>query len=129
MKRFITIILAIFELVFYTFFMVLIDDITITNVALKQVVHFSSLLIIAILLYFILKLLLKLLKYPAKESLYMVCVYNIIIGIFFPIILIILIPNETLEVFSFLLLVSAFYYGILINIAISIINSLSRKKQ
>lgn len=129
MKKLITIILSIFELIFYTFFMVLIDDITIENVALKHVIHFSSLIVIGIILYFIIRTILNLLKYKNKEALYMVSIWNIILGIFFPIILIIILPNEGIQVFSIMLLVSTFYYGILINIFICVLNSIFKKKK
>lgn len=129
MKKLLTIILSIFELIFYTFFMVLIDDITIENMALKQVVHFLSLIIIGTILYFIIRTILNLLKYKNKETIYMVSIWNIVLGIFFPILLIIILPNEGVQVFSIMLLVSTFYYGILINIVICILNSKVKKKK
>ncbi len=129
MKKLLIIILSIFELIFYTFFMVLIDDITIENMALKQVIHFSSLIIIGTILYFIIRTILNLLKYKNKETIYMVSIWNIVLGIFFPILLIIILPNEGVQVFSIMLLVSTFYYGILINIVICILNSKVKKKK
>ena len=58
MNKFLTIILAIFEFLFYTVLMVLVGSLVIHNEVLKLVLHFVSLSVIAILLYFLIRFIL-----------------------------------------------------------------------
>lgn len=127
MKRFVIGFLAIFELFFYTFFMVLLDSIPITYKVLDLFAHFISLIVVAFVFYFIMRLLFKKIKY-AKKDIYFVVVINLLISLILPVILMIFIPNETINTFLFLILVSAFYYGILINILICLFNYFLTKK-
>lgn len=122
MKKAVIIFLAILELIMYTFLMTLVGSLTIYNSILKLFFHFSSLILISFLIYYIIRFILSRLKYKAKKYIYQVCVWNIIIGILFPIILIILIPNEAFTIFAFLMIICTCCYGIFINICISLEN-------
>lgn len=132
MTKLIIILFAIFEFIFYTFFMVLISEITITSALLKLIAHFASLIIISIILYFLIKLILNKLGLKSKKYIYLICLGNLIFGIIFPLILITIIPNEKFTIFALLLIISTCYYGIFINIIISLLNHFltnRRKKQ
>jgi hypothetical protein len=122
MKKFIIIALSIFEFIFYTFFMFLIESITIESSILKLLLHFSSLILISVILYFIIHFILNKINLKAKKHIFQICIWNIIVGIVFPILLIIIIPNDTFTTFAFLLIVCTLYYGIFINICISLLN-------
>jgi len=127
MERFIKILIAIFSLIFYTFLMVLVDDITIQNQVLKLLVHFGALVIVAIILYFIIKFILKRVNLLSRKNIYKIVLWNFAIGLFFPVVLIILIPNEKFTIFSFMLIVSTIYYGVIINIIVSLLNHFKTK--
>lgn len=122
MTKFITIALSIFEFLFYTVFMVLIGSITIENVTCKLLLHFTSLLIISILLYVIIKFILSKLQMKLKKYLYLIPLCNLIIGFIFPVFLIIIIPSEVLTTLAILLMASTIHYGLFINTSICIIN-------
>ena len=122
MEKFLIILFAIFEYIFYTFFMVLIEEIMIDNAILKLIIHFSSLTIISIVLYYIIRFLLDKLKLKSKKYIYKICIWNLIIGIVFPLLLIIIIPNENFTLFAFILIISTCYYGIFINLLLCILN-------
>lgn len=127
MKKFILTLLAIFELLFYTVFMVLLDSIPITYKILDLFVHFISLIVVAFVFYFLIRLLFQKIKY-SKKDIYLVVVINLLVSLILPVILMIIIPSETVSTFLFLILVSAFYYGILINIFICLFNYFLTKK-
>mgnify|MGYP001851590228 FL=1 len=127
MKKFILTLLAIFELLFYTVFMVLLDSIPITYKILDLFVHFISLIVVAFVFYFLIRLLFQKIKY-SKKDIYLVVVINLLVSLILPVILMIIIPSETVSTFLFLILVSAFYYGILINILICLFNYFLTKK-
>ena len=127
MKKFILTLLAIFELLFYTVFMVLLDSIPITYKILDLFVHFISLTVVAFVFYFLIRLLFQKIKY-SKKDIYLVVVINLLVSLILPVILMIIIPSETVSTFLFLILVSAFYYGILINIFICLFNYFLTKK-
>lgn len=129
MKKFIKVILAIFEFIFYTYFMVLVGELETNNQLLILVVHFLSLLIISIILYYIIRFILKKLDLKSKRDIYEVCLLNIGIGLIFPIILIILIPNVNFTTFALVMLISTGYYGILINIIIALLNHFLTNRQ
>ncbi len=122
MKKFIIVLSSIFELIFYTFFMVLIESVEITNSLLSLVVHFLALFIVASAFYFLVRFVFNKLDMKAKKYIYYVVISNIIIGTIAPVLLIIIIPSEILTTFTFILLVSAIYYGLLINVIISFLN-------
>ncbi len=127
MKKFILTLLAIFELLFYTVFMVLLDSIPITYKILDLFVHFISLIVVAFVFYFLIRLLFQKIKY-SKKDIYLVVVINLLVSLILPVILMIIIPSEIVSTFLFLILVSAFYYGILINILICLFNYFLTKK-
>lgn len=127
MKKFILTLLAIFELLFYTVFMVLLDSIPITYKILDLLVHFISLIVVAFVFYFLIRLLFQKIKY-SKKDIYLVVVINLLVSLILPVILMIIIPSEIVSTFLFLILVSAFYYGILINIFICLFNYFLTKK-
>ena len=130
MKKFIIALSAIFEFIFYTFFMVLIGLIPINNKILELFLHFIGLFLVAILFYLIIRFLFQKLDMKAKKYIYYVGILNLVLGIFAPILLIIIIPNETLTLFAFLVLISSVYYGILINVLIFFFNYfLTNKKK
>ena len=130
MKKFIIALSAIFEFIFYTFFMVLIGLIPISNKILELLLHFIGLFLVAILFYLIIRFLFQKLDMKAKKYIYYVGVLNLVLGIFAPILLIIIIPNETLTLFAFLVLISSVYYGILINVFVFFFNYfLTNKKK
>lgn len=131
MPKFLVILFAIFETIFYTFVMVLINGIVITNVFLQLVVHFLSLTIISFLFYFFIHFLLNKLNWKAKKYIYQICIWNLIVGLIFPVVLIILIPNDKFTIFAEILLVSTLYYGLFVNICIALWNYFftNRKKK
>lgn len=130
MKKFIIALSAIFEFIFYTFFMVLIGLIPISNKILELLLHFIGLFLVAILFYLIIRFLFQKLDMKAKKYIYYAGILNLVLGIFAPILLIIIIPNETLTLFAFLVLISSVYYGILINVFVFFFNYfLTNKKK
>ena len=130
MKKFIIALSAIFEFIFYTFFMVLIGLIPINNKILELLLHFIGLFLVAILFYLIIRFLFQKLDMKAKKYIYYVGILNLVLGIFAPILLIIIIPNETLTLFAFLVLISSVYYGILIDVLVFFFNYfLTNKKK
>lgn len=130
MKKFIIALSAIFEFIFYTFFMVLIGLIPISNKILELLLHFIGLFLVAILFYLIIRFLFQKLDMKAKKYIYYAGILNLVLGIFAPILLIIIIPNETLTLFAFLVLISSVYYGILINVLVFFFNYfLTNKKK
>ena len=122
MKKFIIVVSSIFELVFYTFFMVLLGNIEIMNAGLDLLVHFLSLIVVAGAFYFLIRFLFHKLGMRSKKDIYYVVVVNLMLGLIAPILLIILIPNETLTNFAVLVLLSVVYYGFLINFIICLFN-------
>lgn len=127
MKKFVLTLLAIFELLFYTVFMVLLDSIPITYKILDLLVHFISLIVVAFVFYLLIRLLFKKIKY-LKKDIYLVVVINLMVSLILPVILMIIIPSDSVSTLLFLILVSAFYYGILINVFISLFNYFLTKK-
>ena len=67
----------------------------------------------------------------AKKYIYYIVIWNLILGLIAPVLLIIIIPSEILTTFAFLVLVSSVYYGILINVVICFLNYFltNRKKK
>ena len=122
MKKFIVFLSSVFEFVFYTFLMVLISLIPINNQALKLLVHFLGLILVAFLFYFLIRFIFNKLDMRAKKYIYYVAVVNLILGLIAPIFLILIIPSEVLTNFAFLVLVSSVYYGILINVLLCFFN-------
>ena len=131
MKKLIVVLSSIFELIFYTFFMVLIGSIPFTNKILELVVHFLGLALVAFLFYFLIRFILNKLDMKAKKYIYYIVIWNLILGLIAPVLLIIIIPSEILTTFAFLVLVSTVYYGIFINVAICFCNYFltNRKKK
>lgn len=131
MKKLIIVLSSVFELIFYTFFMVLIGSIPITNKALELVVHFLGLALVALIFYFLIRFILNMLDMKAKKYIYYIVIWNLILGLIAPVLLILIIPSEILTTFAFLVLVSSVYYGILINVVICFLNYFltNRKKK
>lgn len=131
MKKLIIVLSSVFELIFYTFFMVLIGSIPITNKALELVVHFLGLALAALIFYFLIRFILNMLDMKAKKYIYYIVIWNLILGLIAPVLLILIIPSEILTTFAFLVLVSSVYYGILINVVICFLNYFltNRKKK
>ncbi len=122
MERIVVILLAILEFIFYTFTMVLVGSITISQSLLKLLVHFATLTITSILLYFFIRFLLNKIHLKSKKYINQVCLWNIVLGILFPILLIIIIPNEKFTIFAILLIVCTLYYGLFVNICLLLLN-------
>ena len=122
MKKFIVVLSSIFELVFYTFFMVLIGNVNITNQVISLIVHLLSMIVVASLFYFLIRFIFSKLEMKAKKYIYYMVIANFIVGAIVPVFLIIIIPNEALTTFAFLMVVSTIYYGIFINLVICILN-------
>ena len=131
MKKLIIGLSSVFELIFYTFFMVLIGSIPITNKALELVVHFLGLALVALIFYFLIRFILNMLDMKAKKYIYYIVIWNLILGLIAPVLLILIIPSEILTTFAFLVLVSSVYYGIRINVVICFLNYFltNRKKK
>lgn len=127
MNKFIIGILAIFEFLFYTFFMVLIGNMGLENEILKLVIHFGSLLVISTILYLLIKIILKKLNMNSKKSIYLIVIWNLVLGILFPGILSIIIPSEKIFLVSMVIIVSTIYYGIFINVFLSLLNFILTK--
>lgn len=122
MQKVVVISLSILEFLIYTTFMVFVGNFVIDSAILKLILHFTSLLIISILIYYFLHFILSKLNWKAKKYIYQICFYNIVLGIIFPIVLIILIPNEGFTTFAFLLIVCTCIYGLFVNLCLSILN-------
>lgn len=122
MEKFIVVISAIFEFIFYTFFMVLVDSFQITNKILDLLVHFLGLFVVSCIFYFLMRIILQKLNVQINKYIYYVVVLNLIFGLVVPILLIFIIPSEKIITFSFLVLVSSIYYGLLINAFLCIFN-------
>ena len=131
MKKLIIGLSSVFELIFYTFFMVLIGSIPITNKALELVVHFLGLALVALIFYFLIRFILNMLDMKAKKYIYYIVIWNLILGLIAPVFFFFIIPSEILTTFAFLVLVSSVYYGILINVVICFLNYFltNRKKK
>lgn len=127
MNKFIIGFLAIFEFLFYTFFMVLIGNMGLENEILKLVIHFGSLLVISTILYLLIKIILKKLNMNSKKSIYLIVIWNLVLGILFPGILSIIIPSEKIFLVSMMIIVSTIYYGIFINALLSLLNFILTK--
>ena len=123
MKRFIIILSSVFEFVFYTFFMVLIDGIEITNQVFDLLIHFIGLVVVALVFYFLIRIILSKLDMKDKKYIYYLIAWNLGLTLIAPILLIFIIPSEYLTNLAFLVLISAVYYGILINIIIALLNT------
>jgi len=96
--------------------MVLIGSINIENQVLKLLLHFGAILLISVILYFLIRYILKKLKMDIKKSLYLIVVWNLVLGLLFPGIFATIIPSEKIFLFSMMIIVSTIYYGIFINI-------------
>lgn len=129
MNKFIIISLSIFEFLFYTVLMVLIGSIPLTSNILKVIIHFVSIIIISLILYFLIKLILTKLKMNIKKYLYLIPLWNMLIGTIFVSMLAAIIPSEKIFYFSFAIIISTIYYGIFINILIVILNFLLTKNK
>lgn len=127
MHKFIIISLAIFEFLFYTVIMVLVGSIPLTSNILKIIIHFVSIITISFILYFLIKLILKKLKMNINKYLYLIPLWNFLIGTIFISLLAAIIPSEKFFYFSFGIIISSVYYGIFINILIVILNFLITK--
>ena len=122
MKKFIVVLSSIFELVFYTFFMVLIGNVNITNQVISLIVHFLSMIVVASLFYFLIRFIFSKLEMKAKKYIYYMVIANFIVGAIVPVFLIIIIPNEALTTFAFFFFFCTIYYGIFINLVVCILN-------
>lgn len=67
MQKFLIVLSSIFEFIFYTFLMVLIDSIPITNSFLSFFVHFLSLIIVAFLFYLLIRFIFRKLEMRSKK--------------------------------------------------------------
>lgn len=122
MKKFILIISSILETIFYTSLMILIESINITNPILDIFVAFIGLLIVSFLFYFLIRFIFQKIGLKSKKYIYYVASLNILIGLIAPVIMIIILPNDTLFVICFLSLLSTICYGIFINVVICFLN-------
>lgn len=122
MNKFFVVIFSYFEFFFYTLMMVLVESVNITNVGLKVLVHFASLSIISVMLYFIMKFLLTKLNRNVKRFLYLIPIWNLVLGLAFPFLVLAIIPSEALATIAVVFIVSTAYYGLFINITLCILN-------
>ena len=122
MNKFIIGSLTIFEFLFYTVLMVLIGSIPLESEVLKLIIHFSALLVISIILYYLIKIILNKLNMKTKKFIYLIIVWNLVMGILFPGLLTVILPSEKIFLFSMLIIVSTVYYGIFVNIFLSLLN-------
>lgn len=122
MNKFFVVIFSCFEFFFYTLVMVLIGSINITNVGLKVLVHFVSLSVISVVLYFIISFLLTKLNLKVKRFLYLIPIWNLVLGLAFPFLVLAIIPSEALATLAVVLMISTAYYGLFVNIALCILN-------
>ena len=122
MKKFVMALSSVLEFVFYTFLMVLIGNINIMNPILDFIIHILSLIVVAFSFYFIIRFLFRKLNMQAKKYIYYVAIWNIILGVLVPILLIIIIPSEFLTNLAFLVMISTICYGIFINIIFCFLN-------
>ncbi len=129
MNKFFTALLAIFEFLFYTFFMVLLSDIDIKSELIKLLLHFVLLAIISIILYFLIRFILTKLKMNVKRYIYLIVVWNLIIGLVIPALMMVIIPNESLITLGVIVMVSTAYYGIFVNVLICFMNAFLSNRQ
>ena len=122
MQKVVVISLSILEFLIYTTFMVFVGNFIIDSAILKLILHFTSLCFISIIIYYVLHFILLKLNWKSKKYIYQICIWNIVLGIIFPIVLIILIPNEGFTTFAFLLIVCTCIYGLFVNLCLSILN-------
>lgn len=127
MNKLFVFLFCVFEFFFYTLFMVLVESLTINNVVLKSVVHFLSLIIISGLLYVIMKFIIKKLKLNVKKMLYLISIWNLVLGLVAPVLVLVIIPSETLATLAVVLMISTVYYGLFINITLCILNLFGTK--
>lgn len=127
MNKLFVFLFCVFEFFFYTLFMVLVESLTINNVVLKSVVHFLSLVIISGLLYVIMKFIIKKLKLNVKKMLYLIPIWNLVLGLVAPVLVLVIIPSETLATLAVVLMISTVYYGLFINITLCILNLFGTK--
>lgn len=127
MNKLFVFLFCVFEFFFYTLFMVLVESLTINNVVLKSVVHFLSLVIISGLLYVIMKFIIKKLKLNVKKMLYLIPIWNLVLGLVAPVLVLVIIPSETLSTLAVVLMISTVYYGLFINITLCILNLFGTK--
>lgn len=127
MNKLFVFLFCVFEFFFYTLFMVLVESLTINNVVLKSVVHFLSLIIISGLLYVIMKFIIKKLKLNVKKMLYLIPIWNLVLGLVAPVLVLVIIPSETLATLAVVLMISTVYYGLFINITLCILNLFGTK--
>ncbi len=117
------ILLSIFEFVFYTFFMVLVSIINIKSIFLKTTLTYLSLFLVSLILYFLLRNILKKINMPPEKNLYLIPILNVVISFTIATLLVKLFPkNIGTSMIALLIYMSLIYYGILINLIICILN-------
>lgn len=124
MKKFIIGLLTIFETIFYTFFMILLSEFKISNPIFSLLYHFGCLTLVSLALYYIIRFIWQRLGIKAKKYIYLIAFWNVVLGIIFPILMVIIIPNATLISFAIIVLIATIYYGIFVNILLVIFNYL-----
>lgn len=117
------VLLSIFEFIFYTFFMVLVSLINIKSLFLKNSLTYLSLFLVSLILYYLLRAILRKINMPAEKNLYIIPILNIIISFSIATLLVKLFPkNIGTSMIALLIYMSLIYYGILINLIICILN-------
>ncbi len=127
MKKFIIISLAFLEFLIYTFLMVLVNEIITDKPVFKLIANIVVLIGIGILLYFLIKKLLDILKLDSKSYIYLIILGNIILSLILPVLFIIVLPNEKLIILAYLFIVSGLFYGLIVNLVIGFCNHFLNK--
>ena len=122
MKRLVAIFLAIFEFIFYTFFMLLVSSIDIKIKFLKVVVYFGALVGISLVLYFLMRFILSKIDVNVRRYLYLVVVLNLLMGIIGPAVILVILPNKFLFGLGMVMMVGTLYYGLIVNMMICMLN-------
>ncbi len=122
MKRLVAIFLAIFEFIFYTFFMLLVSSIDIKIKFLKVVVYFGALVGISLVLYFLMRFILSKIDVNVRRYLYLVVVLNLLMGIIGPAVILVILPNKFLFGLGMVMMVGTLYYGLIVNLMICMLN-------
>lgn len=122
MMKFVAGLLAIFEFIFYTLLMVLVNSIEIKVKFLKVLEHFGALVGISLILYFLFRFILGKLQVNVRRYLYLVVVLNLVIGLLGPAVILIILPNEFLFGLGMIMMVGTLYYGLIVNLIICMLN-------
>lgn len=122
MTKFLIFVISFFEFTFYTLLMVLIKEIPVKSPFLELVIHFFSLITLGVIIYYLIKFILKKLHLELKKYLYIIPICNILLGtVILPLIMLIIAPKTLLSLI-FISIIGTISYGLFINIVIILMN-------